>query len=215
MKPDEEKPPAARPRPAIGCSAGPALGPGPAWEARMTEAKHPETDIVKSEIVHKGRIVDLQVDHVRLPSGRVAVREVVKHPGGVVVVPVMDDGRLLLVRQFRYPLRTFILEFPAGKLDSGQTPIETAKRELEEETGYVAGNMHPEFSFCTSPGFCDEVIHLFVATKLTRTAQRLEEGEHITVESYTVDECLRMIGQGAIADAKTILGLLWYRGALT
>jgi ADP-ribose pyrophosphatase len=181
----------------------------------MSSEKNPETQLVKSDLVYRGRVVDLQVDHIRLPSGRVAVREVVKHPGGVVVVPVMDDGRLLLIRQFRYPLRAFILEFPAGKLDSGQTPIETARRELEEETGYAAGHMQPEFSFCTSPGFCNEVIHLFIATNLTRTEQRLEEGEHITVECFTVDECLRMIGEGTVADAKTILGLFWYRRTLT
>jgi ADP-ribose pyrophosphatase len=156
-------------------------------------------------------VVDLHVDTVRLPSGRNAIREVVKHPGGVVAVPVLEDGRLLLVRQFRYPLQKYILELPAGKLDSGQSPLETMKRELEEETGYRAEVMRYEFSFCTSPGFSDEIIHLFLARGLTHVAQRLEEGEHITVESYTLDECLHMIKTGEVADAKTIVGILWYQ----
>jgi 8-oxo-dGTP pyrophosphatase MutT (NUDIX family) len=112
---------------------------------------------------------------------------------------------------FRYPLQKYILEFPAGKLDSGQTPLENAKRELEEETGYRAEVMRYEFSYHTSPGFCDEIIHFFIAEGLTFVAQRLEEGEHLSVISHTLDECLQMIRTGAIADAKTIIGLLWYQ----
>ncbi len=108
-------------------------------------------------------------------------------------------------------MQKFILEFPAGKLDSGHAPQDHIKRELEEETGYAAREVRHAFSFHTTPGFCDEVIHLFLATGLIPVGQRLEEGEHITVESYSVDECLRMIASGEIADAKTILGILWYR----
>jgi ADP-ribose pyrophosphatase len=177
----------------------------------MDGDKNPETAVQRHEVVYRGRIIDLEVDTVRLASGNNVIREVVKHPGGVVAVPVLDDGSLLLVRQFRYPLQKYILEFPAGKLDSGQTPLETVKRELEEETGCRAASMQNEFAFFTSPGICNEVIYLFLATGLTRAAQRLEEGEHITVESHTLPECLRMIGSGEIADAKTILGILWYQ----
>jgi ADP-ribose pyrophosphatase len=177
----------------------------------MEVEQNPEITVVKHEEIYRGRVVDLVVDTVRMPSGRDAVREVVKHPGGVVAVPVLEDGRLLLIRQFRYPLQKYILEFPAGKLDSGQTPLENVKRELEEETGYRAEVMRYEFSFHTSPGFCDEIIHFFIAEGLTYVAQRLEEGEHISVISHTVDECLQMIKTGAIADAKTIIGLLWYQ----
>ena len=177
----------------------------------MGEGQNPETSIVRHDVLYQGKVVDLEVDTIRLPSGRSAIREVVKHPGGVVAVPVLDDGRLLLIRQFRYPLQKYILEFPAGKLDSGQSPLETMKRELEEETGYRAAVVRYEFPFHTSPGFCDEIIHLFLASGLTRVGQRLEEGEHITVERYTPDECLQMISKGEIADAKTILGVLWYQ----
>jgi ADP-ribose pyrophosphatase len=181
----------------------------------MQGKKNPETTVVQHDILHSGKVVDLYVDTIQLPSGRNAIREVVHHPGGAVAVPVLGDGKLLLIRQFRYPLRKFILELPAGKLDSGQSPLETVKRELEEETGYRAEIMKYEFSFHTSPGFCDEIIHLFLASGLTHVAQRLEEGEHITVESYTLDECLQMIRTGEIADAKTILGILWYHNQTT
>ncbi len=187
------------------------MGDEAAWEKRMKGEQNPETAVEQHEVIYRGKIIDLEVDSVRLPSGRAVIREVVKHPGGVVVVPVLEGGKLLIIRQFRYPLKKYILEFPAGKLDSGQSPLDTARRELEEETGFEAASLHHEFSFYTSPGICDEVIHLFMAAGLTQAEQRLEEGEHITVESHTLEECLRMITSGEIADAKTIMGILWYQ----
>jgi ADP-ribose pyrophosphatase len=177
----------------------------------MAGEQIPETALAARDLIYKGKIIDLQVDTIALPSGRSAIREVVKHPGGVVAIPLLEDGRLLLIRQFRYPLQKYILEFPAGKLDSGQSPLDTILRELEEETGYRAATMTYQFSFHTSPGFCDEIIHLFLASGLTPVAQCLEEGEHITVERYSLGDCLRMIEGGDIADAKTILGILWYQ----
>jgi ADP-ribose pyrophosphatase len=172
---------------------------------------NPETNILKRAEIYRGKIVTLQVDTIQLPSGKTSVREVVHHPGGVVAVPVMDDGRLLLIRQFRYPLQRYILEFPAGKLDGPQSPLDTIKRELEEETGYRAEIVTHECSFFTSPGISDELIHLFVARGLTPVPQRLEEGEHITVETYTPDECWQMLLNGGIVDGKTLLGILWLR----
>jgi len=177
----------------------------------MSGEKNPETNVIGHEVRYRGKVVDLIVDSIRLPSGASAIREVVHHPGGVTAIPVLDDGRLLLIRQFRYPLQRYILEFPAGKLDSGQSPLDTMRRELVEETGYQADAMRHLLSFHTSPGFCDEIIHLFVASELTHAGQRLEEGEHILVESYTLEECLNMVQTGEIDDAKTILGLYWYR----
>ncbi len=176
----------------------------------MDGEQNPETAVERHEEIYRGKIVDLDVDTVRLPSGRTVIREVVKHPGGVVAVPVLEDGKLLLIRQFRYPLQRYIFEFPAGKLDSGQSPLATVRRELEEETGFQAASMREEFSFYTSPGICNEVIHLFLATGLTEVTQHLEEGEHITVESRSLDECLQMVKSGEINDGKTILGILWY-----
>ena len=173
--------------------------------------ENPETTVLNHQQIYRGKIVNLCVDNIRLPSGRTSVREVVHHPGGVTAVPILDDGRLLLIRQFRYPLRKFIFELPAGKLDSDQPPLETMMRELEEETGYKAGAMDFECSFYTSPGISDEVIHLYTARKLAPVSQRLEEGEHITVEADTLTECLQKIESGKIMDGKTILGIIWYQ----
>jgi ADP-ribose pyrophosphatase len=182
-----------------------------AQEGCTLDLENPETAVVEHREVYHGKIVNLHVDTVRLASGRTVVREIVRHPGGVVAIPVLDDGRLLLVRQFRYPLQKFILEFPAGKLDSNQPPLDTIMRELEEESGYRAGSVEYQFSFYTTPGISDEVIHFYLATNLIPVSQRLEEGEHITVETFSPEQCLDMIRTGEIADGKTILALLWFR----
>jgi len=175
------------------------------------DEKNPETAVLHHEEIYRGKIVSLHVDTLRLPSGRSTIREVVLHPGGVVAVPVLDDGRLLLIRQFRYPLQQYILEFPAGKLDSNQSPLDTIKRELEEETGYRAESWSHECSFYTSPGISNEILHLYLARGLTPLGQRLEEGEHITVAIHSLDQCLLKIRSGEISDGKTVLGVLWYR----
>jgi ADP-ribose diphosphatase len=175
------------------------------------ELRNPETDIRQHDQIYNGIIVRLVRDIVRLDSGREVVREVVRHPGGVVVLAVMDDGRLVFVRQFRYPLSKYILELPAGKLDTGQPPLETIRCELEEEAGLHAADIRRVFSFYTTPGICDEEIHFFIARGLTAVPPNRQEGEHITVEIYSVEEAMRMIASGEIADAKTIIGILWYR----
>jgi ADP-ribose pyrophosphatase len=174
------------------------------------DTPNPETEILSHKELYRGIIVNLFVDSVRLSSGTTVIREVVEHPGGVVAVPVLEDGRILLIRQFRYPLGKYILELPAGKLDSSHSPLEKITQELEEETGYTAGEMTHQFSFHTTPGISNEIIHLYVARRLARSSQNLEEGEHITVEPRTIRECLEGIRNGQIADGKTILGLLWY-----
>jgi ADP-ribose pyrophosphatase len=172
--------------------------------------KNPESEVVNHQEVYKGKIVTLHVDTIRQASGSTTIREVVLHPGGVTAIPVLEDGRILLIRQFRYAIGDFILELPAGKLDSGQTPVDTIARELEEEIGYSAGSLTHACTFYTTPGFSNESIHFFIAQHLTKTTQRLEEGEHITVEAHSLSECLRMIEHGEIRDGKTILGILWY-----
>jgi ADP-ribose pyrophosphatase len=173
--------------------------------------QNPETDILSHNEIYSGKIVTLFVDTIRQKSGGTTIREVVLHPGGVTAVPVLDDGRLLLIRQFRYPIQRYILELPAGKLDSGQPPLETVARELEEEIGYRAGKLTHECTFYTTPGICNESIHLFLARNLAPCKQHLEEGEHIAVESYSIEECLQKIKTGDIRDGKTILGILWYQ----
>jgi ADP-ribose pyrophosphatase len=174
------------------------------------EPGNPETAIINHQEIYHGKIVSLYVDTIRQDSGRSTIREVVHHPGGVTAIPLLDDGQILLIRQFRYPIGKFILELPAGKLDSGQPPKETMARELEEEIGYRAGSLEYETTFYTTPGISDEAIHFFIARNLAPCAQRLEEGEHITVEAYALEDCLRKIRQGEINDGKTILGILWY-----
>ncbi len=176
----------------------------------IMELQNPETAILQHTELYSGKIVKLHVDIIRLPSGSEAIREVVLHPGGVVAVPVLTDGRILLVRQFRYPLKKYILELPAGKLDSGQPPRETIARELEEETGCRAETIEHQFSFYTTPGISNEIIHFFMAFNLSSVPQQLQEGEHITVEPHSPEECLSKIESGEIADGKTILGILWY-----
>ena len=178
------------------------------------ELKNPETAVINHQEIYRGKIVALHVDTIRQESGRTTIREVVLHPGGVAAIPVLDDGRLLLIRQFRYPIGKYILELPAGKLDSGQSPLDTVKRELEEEAGYRAGEWTHECTFYTTPGICNESIHLFVARNLIQSTQRLEEGEHISLEAYSLDECLQKMAAGEISDGKTILGILWYQRKL-
>jgi len=175
------------------------------------EYENPETDLINHREVYSGKIVKVHVDTIRQKSGGTTIREVVLHPGGVTAVPVLDDGRLLLIRQFRYPVGKYILELPAGELDSGQPPLETVARELEEEIGYRAGALTHECTFYTTPGICNESIHLFVARDLTQTTQQLEEGEHIMVEAHSIEECLQKMATGEIRDGKTILGILWYQ----
>lgn len=172
------------------------------------ESRNPETDILNHQEPYHGKIVSLHVDTIRLASGRETIREVVRHPGGVAAVPILDDSRILLIRQFRYPIGKYIYEIPAGKLDIGLPPLETMARELEEETGYRAGILRHECSFYTTPGISDELIHLFTARNLTPCTQKLEEGEHLTVEALPLEDCLAKIRSGEICDGKTVLGIL-------
>ena len=153
---------------------------------------------------------NLVVDEVEYPSGNRGVREVVEHPGGSVVVPLLDDGSVLLVYQFRYSVKKNLFELPAGKLDAGEDPKVCAARELEEETGYTAGTLTELTAIYTTPGFCNEQLHLYVATDLKKlpTGQRLEEGElDLIVKAIPIDEVLQMIENQDIVDGKTICGI--------
>lgn len=167
--------------------------------------------VLKSETRFTGRVFNLVVDQVEYPDGSRADREVAVHPGGAVVLPIFDDGRILLVRQYRHPSGQWLFELPAGKLEHKEAPISCAQRELEEETGYTAATLEPLISIHTSPGFCSEVLHIFVARRLSPVAggQRLEIGEStLTLHPFTWDEALLMIEHGEIVDAKTICGIL-------
>jgi len=162
--------------------------------------------------LYSGRVFDLIVDEVEYPSGNRGIREIAHHPGGAVAVPVLDDDRVLLVKQLRYPFGTHIYELPAGKLAPGEDPRVAAARELEEETGYIAGSLEHLTSIYTTPGFCDEVLHIFQATQLRKApdGHKREEGEFsMTVECKSLPEAIAMIESGEIKDAKTIVGLFW------
>jgi ADP-ribose pyrophosphatase len=157
--------------------------------------------------VYAGRIVRLNLETVTLPNGHVVELEVIRHPGAAAVVALRPDGQVLLVRQFRHAAGGYLLEIPAGKLDAGEDPRACALRELEEETGHRAGRLDLLLSMCTTPGFTDEVIHLYRATELTAGTQALGADEVLDVVAMPLAEALIAIRTGAVRDAKTIVGL--------
>ena len=158
--------------------------------------------------LYSGKIIELIVDTVSI-KGEDYVREVVRHPGGVVILAELPDGRIPFVRQLRYPMQEVLLELPAGKLDLEEEPTVGAGRELEEETGFCAMSLEKIFSFYPTPGFCDELLHFFYANNLEEGKQNLEPDEDIVVELYRLAEALEMVKSGKINDGKTLLGLLW------
>ncbi|WP_100372575.1 NUDIX domain-containing protein [Bacillus sp. FJAT-45037] len=166
---------------------------------------------LQSSSIYKGRIIDLQVDEVELPNKKTSTREIVKHPGAVAIVPVTKEGKLILVRQFRKALEKTIIEIPAGKLDKGESPIDCAKRELAEETGYVASQLEFLISFYTSPGFADEIIYLYVATDLEAGEMNCDEDEFLDVLEVSLEEAEEMVKDERIHDAKTAYAIQYLR----
>lgn len=163
---------------------------------------------VRSEQLLNGRVINVRRDTVLLPNGKEATREVVEHPGAVAVVPVLDDGRIVMVSQYRHAAGKILLEIPAGKLDKGEQPEDCAARELEEEIGYQCRRLRKLASVYTTPGFSNEVIHIYLAEALIRTQQRLDEDEFLNMEAYTQEQLRSMIADGSICDNKSITGLL-------
>jgi ADP-ribose pyrophosphatase len=170
--------------------------------------KHLVETPLSSERIYEGRMINLRRDMVRLPDGNSSSREVVEHPGAVAVVPILDDDSILLVRQFRHPVGKVLLEIPAGKLGPGEEPDLCAARELEEETGYRANKLERRSSLFTGPGFTDEIIHIYVASDLVRSAACPDEDEFIEAERFDADTVRQMVRDGRICDAKTIAGLM-------
>ncbi len=160
--------------------------------------------------VYRGKLLDVRQDRVRLPDGGEALREYVVHPGAVLMIPELPDGRLVVERQFRYPLNRAFLEFPAGKLDPGETALATARRELVEEAGYAAvewtllGNVHPVISYST------EAIDLYLARGLTQVGSRLDPGEFLEIATYTEDALYESLDAGLLTDAKSVAALALY-----
>jgi ADP-ribose pyrophosphatase len=182
-------------------SPSPAPEPGPSGSPG--DAASPK--VTARRTIHSGRKFDYEAISVELPNGHTLVREVVRHPGAAIIVPVLPDGRLVLTRVYRAACDQWLLEFPAGTLDKNEEPAACAARELEEETGYRPATVTPLDWTYTSPGLSDERMHMFLATGLTHVGQKLEEDENIVVEIHDVATVTAMIDSGIIRDAKTVV----------
>jgi ADP-ribose pyrophosphatase len=157
--------------------------------------------------IYKGRIVNLNLETVTLPNGATIELEVIHHPGAAAVVPLKDARTVILIRQYRHAVGGYIYEIPAGKLHPGEDPRECALRELEEEIGYRAGVLEIVSSVYTTPGFTDEVIHIYRATQLRQGQQNLGKDEVLDIAEFPLEKTITMIREGVIKDAKTIVGL--------
>ena len=166
--------------------------------------------LIKTEQLYHGRIFDLILEEVEDAAGVLHTREIINHQGGSVIVPLFDNGDVMLVRQYRYPYKKFVVELPAGKLEPLEDPLIAAKRELQEETGYEAEHYEKLTAMFTTPGFCNEVLHIYLATglKKSRMGQHLDEGEQsLTVERLPLPIVVEKIIRGEICDGKTIAGI--------
>lgn len=169
--------------------------------------------VINSKIVFEGKVFNVRVDNIQYNgSGNLASRQVAVHPGGAVIVPILNNGKIILVKQYRYPHDEIILELPAGKLDKGEEPLHCAIRELKEETGYTSNKIKKLGKIYTTPGFCNEVLHIFLAKDLSAGDHKREEGEEemelIELSIAEIDEKIR---SGEIVDAKTICGIAMYK----
>ena len=167
-------------------------------------------EILESESIYSGRVISLIKEAVILQSGRKVIREKVMHPGSVGILPVLEDGSLILIEQFRYVVGSSLLEIPAGTIEEGESPEECAARELFEETGYRAGRLTPLLAFYLAPGYSNEFMWLFEATELEAGEMKPMPDESIEVRKVGLDEALQMIRRGEIRDVKTICAILFY-----
>lgn len=158
---------------------------------------------IKANTVYSGSIINVRCDDALLSNGKPCTREVVEHPGGVCVAALTDENELIFVRQYRYPYSKEVLELPAGKLEYGEDPFEAGKRELQEETGAVAGKYIDFGIFYPTPGYCGEIIYLYAASELTFIGQNLDEDEFLNVEKIHIDKAVEMVMAGEIPDGKT------------
>ena len=157
--------------------------------------------------IYQGKIIDLSVETVTLPNGATAELELITHPGASAVVPLKDTKTVVMVRQYRHAVGGYIYEIPAGKLHFGEDPRDCAMREVEEEIGYKIGNLEPLLSFFTTPGFTDEIIHIFLGKDLAPGTQDLGEDEVLEIIEMPLAKTLELINDGSIKDGKTIIGL--------
>jgi ADP-ribose pyrophosphatase len=167
------------------------------------------SEMKESKVIYSGRVVRLRIDYLK--DRETKIREVVEHPGAVAMLPVISRDRILLINQYRYPVGKWILEVPAGTLKDGESPDECALRELEEETGYKARTLKKLLTIYPSPGYSTESIHIYVASELEKSTQKLEEDEELTVIEMDVDEAIEELMRRDEIDGKTLLALLYYK----
>ena len=173
------------------------------------EDSHLRETRIDGELAYDGRFLKVSRDRIRLPDGKESQREFIRHPGAVVILPLLDDGRVLLERQYRYPNDRVFIEFPAGKIDAGEASLDSAKRELEEETGYTATEWHFVTTIHNAIAYSDEHLDLFLARGLTAGEAKLDDGEFLETFTATIPELLDMVKRGEISDVKTVIGTFW------
>jgi ADP-ribose pyrophosphatase len=168
--------------------------------------------VISSYERFEGRVFRVRTDELRLDDGTVARVDVVEHRGSYAVIATPAQDRIVLVRQYRHPIGRSLWEIPAGTAEAGESMLDGARRELAEETGFRAGHVRALGAFFATPGFCDEVMHLVHADALEPGVQALDEDERIVVQTFTIEEAEALLAAGEIADAKTLLALMWMRG---
>jgi ADP-ribose pyrophosphatase len=175
----------------------------------VTMDSHLRETRIDGELAYDGHFLKVTRDRIKLPDGSTSQREFIRHPGAVVILPLLPDGRVLLERQFRYPNDRVFIEFPAGKIDPGEDALATAKRELEEETGYTATEWNFVCTIHNAIAYSDEHLDIFLARDLTAGEAKLDDGEFLELFTATIPELLEMVRKGEITDVKTIIGTFW------
>jgi len=174
----------------------------------MTDLKESR---ITTEVVYKGDFLDVRRDEVLLPNGKTGTREWINHPGAVVIIPILPNGEIALIKQFRYAARSEFLELPAGKLDEGEDPKACAFRELEEEIGYRAGKMQFIANIHPAIGFANEIMSIYLAEDLKKTNYNRDKDEFIELIPTNMEEALNLVWENKITDVKSIIGLLWLK----
>ena len=174
----------------------------------LTESK------VSSEQIFSGRLLDVRRDEVSLPEGGTSVREYIRHPGAVVMIPILPDGKILLIRQFRYPMGDVEIELPAGKIDPGEEVEETLQRELKEETGYKAEKTTFITEIHPCIGYSNERMWLYLAEDLIKTNEKKDQDEFLELNPMTLNQAMKLVIDGEITDVKTMIGLFWFQNVL-
>ena len=172
----------------------------------MSELKE---STISSKKVYEGSFLDVRKDIVNLPDGNTSTREWINHPGAACIIPVLSDGRLALIKQYRYPVKSIMIELPAGKLDAGEDPEECAVRELEEEIGYSAGKLTFVSKIHPAIGFANEEMWIFLAENLIKSQKNTDRDEFVELIPTSIKDSVKMVWNGTITDAKTIIGILW------